>query len=134
MKAIWNEESDFRGEVDIPTWSCPKPVQWPHPPILVGGNGPTAIDRVLDYGDGWMPNAGRGRVSHGIAELQRRAAEVGRGQVPVSVFGARPEPHLIEDYRAMGVERCVFVVPPVSRDEVLSLLDRYMALVEGLTR
>ena len=39
-----------------PIWSWPKPVQEPHPPVLVGGNGKTAPDRVLAFGDEWMPN------------------------------------------------------------------------------
>ena len=37
-------------------WSWPKPVQRPHPPMLVGGNGPNVLDRVLAFGDAWFPN------------------------------------------------------------------------------
>src|ERR671918_2345309 len=94
MKAIWTEgEAEFHGEfVDFdPLWSWPKPVQRPHPPVLVGGNGPGVLDRVLEFGDGWMPNPSRGRIRDGMEELARRAEEAGRGPVPVTVFGARPE-------------------------------------------
>src|SRR6478672_10326087 len=59
MKEIWTaEEPSYHGRhVDFdPIWSWPKPVQDPHPPVLVGGNGPTVEDRVLRFGDGWMPN------------------------------------------------------------------------------
>jgi probable F420-dependent oxidoreductase len=131
MKAIWTQEAaEFHGEfVDFePLWSWPKPVQQPHPPVIVGGNGPGVLDRVLEYGDGWMPNAGRGRVKEGMAELARRAAEQGRGPIPVSIFGARPEPQTIDDYLAMGVERCLLAVPSAPADEVLPLLDRYTEL------
>ena len=59
MKAIWTEdEASYEGQyVNFERiWSWPKPVQRPHPPVLVGGNGPTVLDRVLRFGDGWMPN------------------------------------------------------------------------------
>ena len=62
MKEMWTkDEAEFHGEfVNFDkSWSQPKPVQKPHPPILMGGDGPTTFDRVLDYCDGWMPVAGR---------------------------------------------------------------------------
>ncbi|MGH9035918.1 MAG: LLM class F420-dependent oxidoreductase [Acidimicrobiia bacterium] len=131
MKAMWTQEAaEFHGEfVDFdPLWSWPKPVQQPHPPVMLGGNGAGVLDRVLEYGDGWMPNAGRGRVKEGMAELARRAEEQGRGPIPVSIFGARPEPQTVDDYLAMGVERCLFAVPSAPADEVLPRLDRYAEL------
>src|SRR5881227_2821501 len=59
MKAIWTEdEASHHGElVDFdPIWSWPKPVQKPHPPVLVGGNGERVLERVVAFGDEWMPN------------------------------------------------------------------------------
>ena len=55
MQAIWTEdEATFHGEhVNFDRiWSWPKPAQKPWPPVLIGGGGPTVLDRVLDYGDG----------------------------------------------------------------------------------
>jgi hypothetical protein len=63
-----------------------------------------------------------------MAELARRAEEEGRGPIPVTIFGARPEPQTVDDYRAMGVERCLFVVPSKPADEVLPVLDSYAEL------
>jgi alkanesulfonate monooxygenase SsuD/methylene tetrahydromethanopterin reductase-like flavin-dependent oxidoreductase (luciferase family) len=63
MKAIWTqEEASYHGEfVDFERiWSWPKPAQRPHPPVLVGGNGPTVLDRVQAFGDAWFPSYGRG--------------------------------------------------------------------------
>src|SRR6202000_847202 len=63
IKAIWTErEASFHGEfVDFDRILCePKPAPRPHPPVLVGGLGPTVIDRVLAFGDAWFPNYGRG--------------------------------------------------------------------------
>jgi alkanesulfonate monooxygenase SsuD/methylene tetrahydromethanopterin reductase-like flavin-dependent oxidoreductase (luciferase family) len=54
MKAIWTEdEASYAGEhVSFERiWSWPKPARWPHPPVLVGGNGPGVLDRVLAFGD-----------------------------------------------------------------------------------
>jgi probable F420-dependent oxidoreductase len=75
MKAIWTErEASFHGEfVDFDRiWVEPKPVQHPHPPILVGGLGPTVIDRVLAFGDAWFPNW-TPDITNRAAELRERA-------------------------------------------------------------
>src|SRR3954454_902710 len=58
MKAIWTQdEATYEGEhVSFERiWSWPKPAQRPHPPILIGGEGPTVLDRVLAFGDAWFP-------------------------------------------------------------------------------
>src|SRR5215207_8874493 len=59
MKALWTEdEASFDGEFVrfSPSWSWPKPVQQPHPPVLMGGAaGPTTFRHVVEYCDGWMP-------------------------------------------------------------------------------
>ena len=61
MKAIWTQdEAEYHGEmVDFgPMWCWPKPIQKPHPPVLLGGSGPNVLKRVVAYADGWMPNRG----------------------------------------------------------------------------
>ena len=58
MKELWTkEESEYHGTYyDFPpVRSFPKPVQKPHPPIFLGGMARNALERVIDYGDGWMP-------------------------------------------------------------------------------
>ena len=93
MKAIWTEdEAEYHGEhVDFdPIWSWPKPHQRPHPPVLVGGNGPKVLDRVLAFGDEWMPNRLDGFANR-VQELQRRAEEAGRDRIPVTFSGAKPD-------------------------------------------
>jgi probable F420-dependent oxidoreductase len=129
MKRIWTEEeAEFHGEfVDFdPIWSWPKPAQRPHPPILVGGSGPRTLERVLEYGDEWMPIGGRdSSLAERIAELQRLAADAGRDPIPVSIFGVRPDPAVIEHYREIGVSRCIFPLPSAPADDVLPRLQRY---------
>ena len=83
MKAIWTQdEAEYHGElVDFdPLWSWPKPIQRPHPPIMMGGDGPKAIEGVLDYCDEWMPHPERTdrTLAERIADLQARAAAANR--------------------------------------------------------
>ncbi|MHB8339743.1 MAG: LLM class F420-dependent oxidoreductase [Mycobacteriales bacterium] len=129
MKVVWSEgEASFHGRyVDFERiWSWPKPVQRPHPPVLVGGNGPTVLDRVLDFGDEWMPNriGDIAELARRIAELRARGEEAGRPRIPVSLFGATPKRSSLDAYADAGVDRVLFYLPSAGRDEVLPLLDR----------
>ncbi len=138
MKQIWTQdEAEFHGEfVDFdPIWQWPKPVQKPHPPILVGGSGPRTLQRVVEYGDGWMPIAGRGPLplSEKVAELNQLAAEAGRGPIEVTAFSGRPEPAALESYQAAGAARCVFGLPAGGADQVLPILDRLAALAASFS-
>jgi probable F420-dependent oxidoreductase len=137
MKAIWTqEEAEYHGEhVDFDRiWSWPKPVQRPHPPVIVGGVGAKVFDRVLAYGDEWMPNREGeiGSLGPRIAELQRRAEEAGRGPIRVGYYGARPQRDVVERLAEAGVSRCVFYVPSGPRDEVTAAADAIAELVDGV--
>jgi len=124
MKAIWTEdEASFDGEyVSFERiWSWPKPAQSPHPPVLVGGNGPTVLDRVLDFGDAWMPNHADNVIER-IGELRRRADEAGR-DIPVIVMGAPPDAEVLARYAQAGVQRVLFWLPSAGREVVEGALD-----------
>jgi probable F420-dependent oxidoreductase len=119
MKAIWaQEEAEYHGElVDFdPILAWPKPVQKPHPPIYLGGNGQNTLRRVVRYADGWMPN--RGDFLDRIPELQKLAAEAGRDPIPVSAYG-QPTREDIERFIEAGVERAIYYVPSDDRDAAL---------------
>ena len=129
MKAIWTQEqAEYHGRiVDFePIWAWPKPVQKPHPPVLVGGVGDKVLDRVVTYGDEWIPNRVRSPEALGerIAELQRRAEAAGRERIPVTVFGAKAEPRLLERLQAAGVTRALFYLRPDEPGEVQRQLDQ----------
>ena len=128
MKAIWtHEQAEYHGRfVDFdPIWSWPKPAQKPHPPVLVGGGGEKVLDRVVAYGDEWIPNRVKDADELGerIAELQRRAEAAGRGRIPVTVFGAKREQPVLERLQAVGVTRSLFYVRPDEPGEVERQLD-----------
>ena len=86
IKTIWTErEASFQGEfVDFERILCePKPLQRPHPPILVGDLGPTVIDRVLALGDAWFPNW--------TPDITERAAELrSRAERPIDFMAMGP--------------------------------------------
>ena len=130
MREIWTrDEAEFHGElVDFgPIWSWPKPLQ-SRLPVYVGGNTDNTLKRVLEFGDGWIPNAGRSRLAAQIPEFRRLCEEAGRGRLPVTVYGTRPTPEAVEDYRGMGVDRLVFWLPSTSREEALVELEKVTRL------
>jgi probable F420-dependent oxidoreductase len=125
MKAIWTEdEASYHGEhVNFDRiWCWPKPVQKPHPPVLVGGNAERVLDRVVAFGDEWMPNRVTG-LTERVAELGRLAAEAGRDPIPVTLSGARRDPELIERGEQLGVRRCSFYISPADAGETERQLD-----------
>jgi alkanesulfonate monooxygenase SsuD/methylene tetrahydromethanopterin reductase-like flavin-dependent oxidoreductase (luciferase family) len=84
-------------------------------PVYVGGNGPKVLDRVLRFGDGWMPNMpDYETLGPRIAELRERAGR----HVPVTYYGARPE--ILSRLEELGVDRALIVLESGSRDEVLA--------------
>ncbi len=133
MKQMWTQdEAEYRSEfVDIPkTAVIPKPVQQPHPPILLGAGSKWARQRVVDYCDGWLPNVPAPRfVERGVQDIQSRAAEAGRDfdEISINVFGADPEAKA--EYERMGVDRCIHRLPHAGADEVVLELDRLAKLV-----
>ncbi len=135
IKALWTkEEASYHGEfVNFdPVWCWPKPVQKPHPPILLGSHGPRGMQRVVRYCDGWLPNAGRGVDLPGqITQLRRFAEEAGRDPKTISItaFAAPAERKTLAQYEAAGAERAVFFLPAAGADKVMPLLDQYAKLL-----
>jgi probable F420-dependent oxidoreductase len=140
LRAIWTqEEAEYHGRfVDFdPIWSWPKPTAVP--PVLIGGGGPTVLDRVLSHGDGWIPLRIRLKeldaFAERVTELRRRAEEAGRGHLPVTIFGGAPKPDALESYAKAGVDRVLFTLTdregPDAEAQTLAELD---TLAELLTR
>jgi probable F420-dependent oxidoreductase len=128
MKAIWTQdEASYSGEhVKFDRiWSWPKPAQRPHPPVLVGGNGPTVLDRVLAFGDAWFPNYARGSVVDRAAELFARADR----PIEVQVMGVPNDPASFEKLAGAGIRRVVHWLPSAGRSRVEAAMDRFEATV-----
>lgn len=122
-------------------WSWPKPVQKPHPPILVGGDSPGTLKRVLRYGDAWIPMLAESTDRHTfdlkterMAELAEMARAAGRPPVPITTFGTPRDPDAVAQLQAQGVDRCIFGIKAAPADDVLRRLDKLAALKERLPR
>jgi probable F420-dependent oxidoreductase len=137
MKAIWaDDEASYHGHhVNFERiWSWPKPVQHPHPPILVGGSGPRVLERVLALGDEWMPTrAPDDEMIPRFQELARRAREAGRS-ILITVAGMMRDPQRIERFEREGVHRSLFYLPATNPEDVEAAFDRYQAAVEVYNR
>ena len=131
MKAIWTqEEASYDGDMVSlqPSWSWPKPVQQPHPPVVLGGGpGPKLYEAVVDFCDGWMPIGGRHAVDLGLEGIRKACEAAGRdpATIHLGMFGAKPEVAAIEQLRELGFSRAVLGLPQQGTDEVLVTMDRY---------
>lgn len=140
MKAIWTQnKAEFRGDfVNFgPMMAWPKPVQKPHPPVIVGGAFPYGARRAIAYGNGWIPHLSRpeyGDVSDFLPQFRQMAAEAGRHaeDLPVTLWGAKESPDRLRRYRDMGIARLVVSLESARADVVLPQLDRWARLIPTL--
>src|SRR3954464_14231648 len=134
MKAIWTQdEAEYHGEhVDFdPIWSWPKPVQQPHPPVLVGGNGEKVLERGVACGDEWMPTRVKAEAFVArLQELRRLAEEARRAPIPVTVYGASRKPDVLAEWAENGVSRAVYWLPSADAGEVERHVDEAAGYVE----
>jgi alkanesulfonate monooxygenase SsuD/methylene tetrahydromethanopterin reductase-like flavin-dependent oxidoreductase (luciferase family) len=140
MKEIWTKDKpEYHGEiVNFPpmmTW--PKPLQKPHPPIIVVGAFRFAARRAIHYGDGLIrqaPSAGSGSPEEFMPRLRQMAEEAGRDRQTLSVTlgGATEDLDLLKRNRDLGIARMNVRLPPAKADEILPVLDRWGKLIRQL--
>jgi probable F420-dependent oxidoreductase len=134
MQQLWaNEIGSFAGaHVTVsPSWSWPKPVQQPRPPVLIGGGaGPKMFAHIAEYADGWIPIGGGG-VRESLPALHQALAEAGRdpASLQLVLFGSLPTPAKLEYFSTLGVTEVVCNLPSAGADETLPVLDHYAELV-----
>ena len=137
MKVIWTKSKpEFSGRfVNFPPMMMwPKPVQKPHPPIIVGGAFPYSVRRAIAYGDGWLPHARRPAYPELLPllpEFRKMVTDAGRdpASIPISVWGVAQDADLIKKYGDAGVSRIIFQLPAAKADEVLPLLDKCAGVI-----
>jgi probable F420-dependent oxidoreductase len=142
MKEIWTKpEPEYHGEivyvVKMRTW--PKPVQEPHPPIIIGGAFPHSARRAIRYGDGWVPNASRPQyadVTEFLPQFRQMAMDAGRdpAAIPITIFGARDDLDRLKRYRDQGIARVVVSLPSAPAAEIRPFLDRWADLIRQSAR
>lgn len=136
IKALWTqEEAVFDGEMISlePSWAWPKPVQRPHPPIVLGADpGPRTIADIVEFCDGWIPNAARYDVADQIKRVREAVASAGRDAAAFEVSAYAAKKEKVDELREAGVDRAVFTLPPLGADVVIPRLDT-LAEVAGLS-
>jgi probable F420-dependent oxidoreductase len=134
MKAIWTQtKAEYHGEfVNFdPMMTWPKPVQKPHPPIIVGGAFPYAARRAVRYGDGWFPTVGRPGLANEVLELLPKFHEMlkqaGRdpASCPLSLSSAPLDLDLFKRARDKGVVRAGVALHAATEAEALPILDQW---------
>jgi probable F420-dependent oxidoreductase len=134
MKEIWTKSTaEYHGDlVEFPPMMAwPKPVQKPHPPVILGGAFPWAARRAVRYGDGWYPNASSGNPDEYLPKFREMARDAGRdpASLPVTLGGAPEDVDRLKHFRDMGVVRVNFPLLSETADEILPRLDRLAALM-----
>ena len=137
IKAIWTQdEAEFHGQfVNFDRiWCWPKPVQEPHPPLILGGETTHTLKRIVRCGDGWLPRARQPeQVLEGIGTLRALSEAAGRdpATISISVFALPPEQRLVDQFAAAGVNRVIFWLPSADADATRRRLDRCQGFLKG---
>ena len=135
MKSLWTEDvASFEGELISlePSWAWPKPVQTPHPPIIMGaGAGPKTIAHMVEFCDGWIP-LGRHEVEPKVGEVRRALEDAGRDPMSFQLinYGSKTDPELIEMLMRLDFSEAVFAVDSLAPNQVIEELDEISEFVE----
>jgi probable F420-dependent oxidoreductase len=138
MKAIWTQDAaEYHGElVDFgPMAARPKPLQKPHPPILIGGAFPYSARRAVRYGDGWMPQVtanDKAPLTEVIPRFRQMAVEAGRDPAAMRIIvgGQPPDVALIEQYKVLDVDMVYPSLPSEKPDVILPMLDQWAGIMQ----
>ena len=137
MKGIWSENKpEYHGDIvsfdTMMTW--PKPVQKPHPPVILGGAFPWAARRAVRYGDGWYPNAASGDPAEYTPAFRKMAQEAGRDPKSLSlrIGGAPDDTDKLKQLRDLGIDAVNVTLMSETREELLPILDRWAGHIRQL--
>lgn len=130
IKALWTcEPAEYHGTyVDFePSYSRPKPVQKPHPPIFVGGDSDATVKRVIRHDAGWISNPlPPERLAKRIGQMRQSTDR----DVPLAMFGTPADPGYWRAAEQLGFGQLALLLPTRPADESLRVLDDYADRVE----
>lgn len=127
MKSLWTDEvASYEGELISlkPSWAWPKPIQKPHPPIILGaGAGPKTIAHIAEFCDGWIP-VDLHDLDGKVEEVREAVAATGRdaAEFEISFSGAKPTTEFIDHLAGLGVGRTLFTIESGPPEEVMEQL------------
>ncbi|MGE2690538.1 LLM class F420-dependent oxidoreductase [Mycolicibacterium pulveris] len=125
IKALWTSEpAEYHGRyVDFDaSYLRPKPVQKPHPPILVGGDSDATVQRIIRHQAGWISNP------LPVQRLTKRVEQMRAGaghDVALTTFGTPIDPRYWEALEQLGYRQANLLLPTKPLDASLRLLDEY---------
>ncbi|MDG2111848.1 MAG: LLM class F420-dependent oxidoreductase [Actinomycetota bacterium] len=142
LRNLWtDDEASFHGaHVDFDPVHCfPKPVQSPHPPVMLGNWGPVGIEHVIEYADEWGPvdSFFHDPVAQ-IRQFRQQCEDAGRdpASIPITIFAtAQPPIGRLASYREAGAVRVVLGTghPALHRaDKAITFIDRYVEAIAKL--
>src|SRR5246127_1254992 len=137
MKEIWTKPTaEYHGDLVnfSPMMTWPKPVQKPHPPVILGGAFPWAARRAVRYGDGWYPNAASGNPEEYVPAFRKMAQEAGRdpASLAVTIGGAPDDPDRLKRFRDLGAARINVSLMSETRSDILPILDKWAGYIRQL--
>jgi alkanesulfonate monooxygenase SsuD/methylene tetrahydromethanopterin reductase-like flavin-dependent oxidoreductase (luciferase family) len=138
MKELWTtDEAQFHGQYyDFPlVRSFPKPVQQPHPPILIGEwTMRNAFKRIVAWGDGWMPVFLKPeQIKYGRDSLNQLAVQAGRepSSIQVVAFGAPADTAALKAFEEAGADQAAILLEIASEKEALAKMEEAARTVLG---
>ena len=130
MKTLWTDDvAAYTGEhVSLePSWAWPKPAQRPHPPIIMGAAaGPKTLADMIEFCDGWLPNAQRHDISGNVDKVRQAVSDAGRDADAFEISGFSAKVRDIDTLRKAGLDRAIFTLPPLGPEVVLPKLDQWV--------
>lgn len=133
MKSLWTDDvAHFEGThlALEPSWAWPKPVQKPHPKIVLGAAaGPRTIEHLVEFCDGWIP---LGRHALRTEEVRNALVAAGRDieTFEFTYFGAKPTKEFVDRLITHGIQRVVFHIDSIEPLGVIAQLDTCALLME----
>lgn len=130
MKELWTkDEAEYHGKFyDFPpVRSFPKPFQQPHPPIFLGGSARNVFQRVVAWGDGWMPTrATPGDIKQARATLDELASAAGRhpSSIEITVYGEACDAEALKRFEEAGADRVIVRPQTTEGQDALTELER----------
>jgi probable F420-dependent oxidoreductase len=133
MKELWTaDEASFEGKhVSLsPSWAWPKPVQKPHPPIVMGASANKAtVADMVEFCDGWMPLVTRMDVVSQVKVVRKAVEKAGRDPDAFEITAYAAKTDQIDELEKAGVDAAIFTLPSLGADVTLPRLDMLASAV-----
>jgi probable F420-dependent oxidoreductase len=130
IKELWiKDEAEYHGKFyDFPpVRSFPKPFQKPHPPIFLGGSARNVFQRVVAWGDGWMPTRATPEdIKQARAMLDELTGPAGRhpSSIEITVYGEACDPEILKRFAEAGADRVIVRPQTTEGEAALTELER----------